>query len=68
MADAPTAIGTEREGSVGAPAVDGVVEPGTAEDADPGAGTGEAVGEAVGEAAPAHVEHVPIKRKGSRKR
>ncbi|HEX5090611.1 MAG TPA: Rne/Rng family ribonuclease [Nocardioides sp.] len=54
MADAPASIGTEREGSVGAPAADGVVEPGTAEEADPGA--------------PAHVEHVPIKRKGSRKR
>ena len=44
MADAPTAIGTEREGSVGAPAADGVVEPGTAEDTDPGAATGEARG------------------------
>ena len=54
MTDAPTGIGTERDGSVGAPAADGVVEPGTAEDSDPGA--------------PAHVEHVPIKRKRSRKR
>ncbi len=42
--------------SVGAPARDGVVEPGTAEGTDPGA------------AAPPVVEHVPIKRKGSRKR
>ncbi len=55
MGDAPTSMGTERDGSVGAPALDGVVEPGTAEDSDPGA------------AAPT-VEHVPIKRKGSRKR
>jgi ribonuclease E len=60
MADAQTAIGTEREGSVGAPAMDGVVEPGTAEDVDPGASTDDPT--------PVHVEHVPIKRKGSRKR
>jgi len=63
MDEAPTAMGTDRDGSVGAPAVDGVVEPGTAEDAEPGTG---AVGEEP--AAPPHVEHVPIKRKGSRKR
>jgi ribonuclease E len=60
MVEAPTAIGTEREGSVGAPALDGVVEPGTADDLDPGALTDEPT--------PVHVEHVPIKRKGSRKR
>jgi ribonuclease E len=63
MDAAPAAIGAERDGAVGAPALDGVVEPGTA-DADPGAG----VVDAEEPAAPPHVEHVPIKRKGSRKR
>jgi len=63
MDEAPTAIGTDRDGSVGAPAADGVVEPGTADAADPGTGT---PGEEP--AAAPHVEHVPIKRKGSRKR
>ena len=58
---APTAIGGERDGAVGAPAMDGVVEPGTA-GVDPGAGVVEDA-----HAAP-HVEHVPIKRKGARKR
>jgi ribonuclease E len=53
MGEAPT-IGTDREGAIGAPAANGLVEPGT--DGDPGA------------TAPPHVEHVPIKRKGSRKR
>jgi ribonuclease E len=65
MDAAPTAIGTERRGSVGAPAADGVVEPGTAEDRDPGAVLTEEAGEP---APPPAVEHVPIKRKGSRKR
>jgi ribonuclease E len=60
MTEAPASIGSEREGSVGAPALDGVVEPGTAEELDPGASTDGAT--------PVHVEHVPIKRKGSRKR
>jgi hypothetical protein len=60
MDQAPTAIGTGREGAVGAPAADGVVEPGTAEDGDPGA--------TADGAAPPHVEHVPIKRRRSRKR
>ena len=45
-------------GSVGAPPVDGTVEPGTAEF--------EPAAPAVEE--PPHVEHVPIKKKGSRKR
>ncbi|MFC7495923.1 MULTISPECIES: Rne/Rng family ribonuclease [unclassified Nocardioides] len=45
-------------GSVGAPPADGAVEPGTS-DAEPGAST---------EEEPPHVEHVPIKKKGSRKR
>ncbi|MBB3043535.1 Rne/Rng family ribonuclease [Nocardioides soli] len=45
-------------GSVGAPPVDGTVEPGTAE-FEPAAPAAEE---------PPHVEHVPIKKKGSRKR
>jgi ribonuclease E len=61
---APTAIGSERDGSVGAPATDGVVEPGTAEGGDPGA----VVHEEPEPVPPPVVEHVPIKRKGSRKR
>jgi ribonuclease E len=64
MDEAPAAIGAHRDGSVGAPALDGVVEPGTADEADPGTAL---PGE--DDAAAAHtVEHVPIKRKGSRKR
>ena len=46
-------------GSVGEPPQDGAVEPGTA-DAEPGA-------EPTGEDHP-HVEHVPVKKKGPRKR
>jgi ribonuclease E len=52
-AELPPPVGTV--GSVGAPPVDGIVEPGTG-DAEPGS-----------EEHP-HVEHVPIKKKGSRKR
>ncbi len=62
MDAAPTALGAAADGAVGAPAANGVVEPGTA-GGDPGSATHD--GEVV--AAP-HVEHVPIKRKGSRKR
>ena len=54
--------GTDR--AVGVPAGDGRVEPGTAGEGDPGASNGDdAAAEHV-----EHVEHVPIKRKRSRKR
>ncbi len=65
-------------GRVGAPPVDGIVEPGTSgaepgaaspESADESAGesAGEQAGDLPGEAAPA-IAHVPVKKKGSRKR
>jgi len=54
MDAAPASLGGDADGLVGAVAANGVVEPGTV-DAEPGA-------------ALPHVEHVPIKRKGSRKR
>nr|WP_230487323.1 Rne/Rng family ribonuclease [Nocardioides anomalus] len=59
---ATAGIGAERDGSVGAPALDGMVEPGTA------AAEGDAVSAESAEPAEPAVEHVPIKRKGSRKR
>ncbi len=49
-------------GDVGAPATDGMVEPGTVEVEASGAGVSEPAEE------PSSVEHVPIKRKGARKR
>jgi len=54
MDGAPASLGADADGLVGSVSVNGVVEPGTV-DAEPGT------------SAP-HVEHVPIKRKGSRKR
>ncbi|GAB2460765.1 hypothetical protein GCM10027062_45390 [Nocardioides hungaricus] len=55
-------------GSVGAPPADGIVEPGTA-DTEPGTGPGiEPGAEFDLEGEHPHVEHVPIKKKGSRKR
>jgi len=62
MDQAPVAIGSDRDGAVGAPAQDGIVEPGTADEGDPGIPVDDEVG------GPGHVEHVPIKRKRSRKR
>jgi ribonuclease E len=61
MDEAPAAFGAGSNGAVGAPAADGIVEPGTTGEADPGANADEST-------VPLHVEHVPIKRKGSRKR
>jgi ribonuclease E len=54
MDAAPASLGGAADGLVGTVSSNGVVEPGTVA-AEPG-----------GEAP--HVEHVPIKRKGSRKR